>query len=209
MKNLKEMYKEMTKKVFNKEINGIATSLGLNVTPTLSFDVSNENAEGTVMYVEHTTYVRNTGWFTKVVDHTETDSVVHVNIEALKKQCLMYKLTCGSKEVDYDVILILLCHECRHIWQAESQWSKGKSYDAFGLNDMHESIFGHGSLEEEKDANNWAMNYVTGKRRVLADYLIESQNSTGIYVDVATLREKALKATNAYNPMWAKLVDKL
>lgn len=207
MKNLTAMYKEMVKKVFDKEINNISKSLGLNVTPTLSFDVSDNNADSTVMYVLHTTYVRNTSWFTKTIERTETDSVVHVNIEALKKQCLMYKLTCGSKEVDYDVILILLCHECRHIWQAESQWSKGKPY--LGFNSMYENIFGHGALEEEKDANNFAMNYVTGKRKLLADYLIEAQNSTGVYVDVSTLREKAIKASNAYNPMWAKLVSKL
>lgn len=208
MKNLTEMYKKIVKNVFDKEINDISTSLGLNVNVTLSFDVSNSNADGTVMYTEHTTYVRN-NWFTKIVERTETDGIVHVNIKALKKQCLMYKLICGSKEVDYDVILILLCHECRHIWQAESQWSKGKPYDTLGLNNIHETMFGHGSLEEEKDANNFALNYVTGKRKLLADYIIEAQNSTGAYVDVKALREKALKASNAYNPTWAKLVNKL
>lgn len=209
MKSLVEKYQEMVTKVFNKEIKGITSSLGLNVTPTLSFKVNNANAEGTVMYVEHMTYVRNTGWFTKVIERTETDSVVHVNAEALKQQCLMYKLTYGSKEVDYDVILILLCHECRHIWQAESQWNKGKQYDTIGLSSMHEDLFGHGSLEAEKDANNWAMDYVTGKRKLLADYIIESQNSTGAFVNTQALREKAIKATNAYNPKWAKLIDKL
>lgn len=194
-------YKEKVEEVFRKEIEGIAEALKLKVMPSLSFT---EESSDAIMYVEHRTFVHS-GYLTKRIVHTETDGVIHVSLKALQEQCLSYKLMCGTLEADYDVILIFLCHECRHIWQAENQWHVGRIYDPQGRN-VQANVFGHGALEEEKDANDWMLSYMSGKRKLLADYIVASQNATGVIVDVEVLQSKALKTAYAYNPEWVKRI---
>ena len=139
--------------VFNEHIDNIVNDLKLNQRPEYKFvDDNNDFVMATGGNLTFESY----GFFSKIIVESNADYVLKVNIKALKRMLIRYRLVFGKKAVT-DIILVLLLHECRHMWQYQGNFFIGKEYNSLDVSKT--SSYVHGYVEEEMDANKYACYY--------------------------------------------------
>lgn len=193
------------KKKFDETINNAIDDtmnvLRLKKRPTISTNVDGNDsfvmaAGGTINY--------KGGFFgTGTIVKTECNYILKINEKALKRQLNSYYQAFGNKQAVYDGLYLTVCHELRHMWQYESQWYVGKEYNPL-KETTQRMLEGHGTLEEEADANKFATEMATAKGiRELGEYLDLLQRTAGVmFVDkdtVKELREKRTEVAKKYN----------
>lgn len=149
------------RKVWEREKDNIVRDLKLSTTPTLAFE--NNKEASAVMYI-NTRVEYEASLFTRTITKQSTDGIVHVNTVAVAENinnlhAVLYR------DIADEFILALLRHECRHIYQCESDFSVGKVENVFSIN---MGIFeGHGSSPDEIDANIYAICAAANKKQRL------------------------------------------
>lgn len=137
--------------VFNEHIDNIVNDLKLNQRPEYKFvDDNNEFVMATGGNLTFEGY----GFFSKIIVESNADYVLKVNIKALKRMLIRYRLTFGKKAMT-DIVIVLLLHECRHMWQYQGNFFIGKEYNSLNASKTS-SLYVHGYVEEEMDANEYA-----------------------------------------------------
>ena len=193
--------KTKEREVIEKAIDDAMTVLQLKKHPTIS--ITNDINENYVMAAGGTIHYK--GMFSGTITKTVCSYELKVNEKALQKQLDVYYQTFGSKQAVYDSLYLTVCHELRHMWQYESQWFVGKEYNSF--NGMtQEMIEGHGSLEEEEDANLFATEMAERKGiKELGEFLEILQRTAGaLFVDkerTKELRKKRTEVAKKYNKL--------
>ena len=153
MFKFKELTTKETKKlfirVFDEHIDNIVNDLTLKRRPEYKFvDDNNDFVMATGGTFECT------GFFPKIIAKSNADYILKINIKALKRMLIKYRLLFGKKSMT-DVIIVLLSHECRHMWQYQESFFIGKEYNS--LDDSTAALlYGHGGIPQEKDANEYA-----------------------------------------------------
>lgn len=170
------MKKNQTKETIKQAIKDVVKELGLKKHPVIKFDFSEESSW--VMMATGTIYAK--GLFNKVITKTETDYVLHINKKACNNMMKGYTLSFGNKQVAYDCLYLLICHELRHMWQYQEQFTVGSTRNDFsGINEL---FYGHGSLDVEKDANDWMIKIAEKKGiKHLAVYMELEQRAGGTF----------------------------
>lgn len=204
------IYKALNRLATPKKINAVIDAaitdamaeLGLKQRPTISTDTIGVN-EDFVMAAGGTIQYKGGFWGDKTITKTECNYILKINTNNLKRQLRSYYVAFGNKQAVYDSLYLTVCHELRHMWQYESQWYVGKKYNDLG-DSMQRMLEGHGTLEEEADANAFATEMATAKGvKELGEYLDLLQRTAGVmFVDKATikeLREKRIEVTKKYN----------
>lgn len=141
--------KELFIKIFDEHIDNIVNDLSLKRRPDYEFvDDNNDFVMATGGMFECS------GFFSKIIVESNADYVLKVNTKALRRMLIRYRLTFGKKAVT-DIIVVLLLHECRHMWQYQGNFFIGKEYNSLNASKTS-SLYVHGYVEEEMDANEYA-----------------------------------------------------
>lgn len=191
--------KAREKDVIEEAITDAMTVLQLKKRPVIN--VTNDINENYVMAAGGTIHYK--GMFSGTITKTICNYELKINEKALQKQLDAYYQTFGSKQAVYDSLYLTVCHELRHMWQYESQWFVGKEYNS--LRSMtQEMVEGHGSLEEEEDANLFAIEMAERKgMKELGEFLEILQRTAGaLFVDKDSTKElhkKRTEVTKKYN----------
>lgn len=143
--------------------------------------------------------------FRETVVKTSTDYVICVNLKALKTTQKQYFMLCLNPKIMRDITLILLKHECRHLWQYQEQFMVGSVRDVlmFSFNE------GHGESKVERDANQYAIDTSKGNRIPLAKYAKVMQEKKPMSF-MPSLEEisSCHSVIKAYNPVLALFLPK-
>ena len=153
MFKFKELTTKETKKlfirVFDEHIDNIVNDLTLKRRPEYKFvDDNNDFVMATGGTFECT------GFFPKIIAKSNADYILKINIKALKRMLIKYRLLFGKKSMT-DIVVVLLLHECRHMWQYQGTFFIGKEYNDLNASKTS-SLYVHGYVEEEMDANEYA-----------------------------------------------------
>ena len=132
---------------------------------------------------------------TRAILQCENANLIKVNVTAIEQEMQLYYQKFG-KQAGYDYIYLSMCHEMRHLWQYETGWYIGKQYNP-AQDELTRNISGHGSLDEEVDANQFATKMAIPKGiQALAEFMEATQRIAGLlYVDSNTRRTIRNKAT--------------
>ena len=149
------------RKVWEREKENIVRDLRLSTVPTLVFE--DDKGVSAVMYV-NTRVEYKSSLFTRTITKQSTDYIVHVNSAAVAENINnLHAVLC--RDIAGEFILALLRHECRHIYQCESDFNVGKVENTFSLN--MDILNGHGASPEEIDANIYAICAAANKKQRL------------------------------------------
>lgn len=153
-----EIAKRLVLTIWEREVRDtVMIKLKLKRTPIIEFD----DIQNAIMYTEYICSIRRSD---KVIISTEPTYKIQVNIKNMLMCIHDYKRKIANPFCDVDKIIIkqMLLHESRHIWQAENGF-----YDGICTNDKIDiSEYGYGSLREEKDANDWAIQQATNDKEL-------------------------------------------
>lgn len=190
--------KKKLDEVINKAIDDTMNVLCLKERPTVNMVNNDVNF---IMAVEGMIYYDN--FHTKIITGTECNYVLKINEEVLKRELNGHYKTFMNKQVVYDSLYLTVCHELRHMWQYENQWFVGKKYDPVKIEEQRISE-GHGTLEEEVDANAFATKIAATKgNKELGEYLDLLQRKSGtVSVNkdiIRKLRKKRIEVAKKYN----------
>jgi hypothetical protein len=182
-------------KVIKRAIKDMTAELKLNQYPTVVF----ENNKDYVMAAGGTVYA--SGLFIQKITKTECDYVLRINKDAVTRCLRTYTLMFLSRKVAYDYLYLLVCHELRHMWQYQNQFTVGMEHNPISLDEV---LHGHGSIPVEVDANQWMIKVAERKGiKSLASFM-ESEQRCSVFnqYDKAfreTLRKHYLDTTKSYN----------
>ena len=135
--------------------------------------------EGTVMETVGFMYkdIENTASVVK----TETEGEIRVNFSILRAAMLQCATVFADRKAALYCLQALVAHEMRHIWQYET----GEYFVGFPTGVP-------GEEPEEKDANEYAIRFASGKAKVVAKYLKLLQECTGFKCRPDPVKVKAL-----------------
>lgn len=196
--------KILDKMVANGVLEKIAKNLGLHQVPTIKYVYTHES------------YVMATGgnmWtkgslFTRTITRTEANYEILVNYDALLHAQKSYALMTLNPKAMYDITLVFLRHECRHAWQYQEGFFVGKVEESFKF-----SFEGHGCSDEERDANEYAINASKTKRmRSIAVYSETTQRRdmfSNVFGPSEEEREAAKEMIAAYNPLLSFVLNRI
>lgn len=185
-------------------LNRIAQNLKLKQVPTIKYE-ENDNASYVMIAYGNEWRSKDMFGFSETVTRTSTEYVIGVNVKALKAAQREYFMMCLNPKIMRDITLILLKHECRHLWQYQEQYMVGNTHNIF---DMHFNE-GHGESKEERDANRYAINTSKGNRLCLAKHVKVVQERKPICYTVSAEEVSACRnVVRAYNPILALFLPK-
>lgn len=162
-KNKSSNVQDRVIKVWDRIKSFCTTNLELKEQPTLKFC----KLDGLYMAVNGS--LNYSGIVLKTITSSSTDYVIQVDTEKLATMISLFQylaLFRHQNEIADLVIRHCLLHECRHLYQYQSNWWVGKTINML----LFESPVptGYGEKEEEEDANNWALGTAnTHKQRVV------------------------------------------
>lgn len=168
----------------------MAKNMGLRCKPFIVYD------DGDGDYVMMAQGKTHRKLFT--VTGSSTDGRIKVNAKNLAIKQHDYKKLCGLNKVAYDMTIVLLLHECRHLWQLENGFFNGDSA-------IHISFGPHGQEREEDDANTWVLEHTVGKMHSVAEVMVYEQSYSALSVDDEWRKEfhyRILNMVKHYN--WIK-----
>jgi hypothetical protein len=186
--------------VVANELKGIVKDLGLHHIPTIN---GNCNDSSAVMSVTGGVWTSRSlfSFFTETIVKTEAIYEISVNYKALRQvQLSTFLMTLNPRAV-YDITVILLKHECRHIWQYQEGFYIGRKQDAFRF-----SLEAHGASPEEQDANDYAIKTSRSRRtRSMAIFNKATQDEDTLihkhFGPSKEFRVAARKMIATYNPL--------
>ena len=189
-------------------INYATRDLGLNKRPTVQMD----NTIDCPYVMAATGTVYGHGLITKTITKTKSDYILHINRPNANKALKTYAKLFGNKQAAYDYIYLIICHELRHMWQYQSQYSVGTTIGGFNTDEL---FYGHGASDVEMDANKYMIE--VAKRRGLehlACYMEKEQRSTGMFTKYDTEFNKQIvsdyrNAVKNYNKFYSCLMELL
>lgn len=137
--------------VVANELPLIVKDLGLHHIPTIN---GNCNDNSVVMSVTGNVWTSHSllSFFTETIVKTEAIYEINVNYKVLRQMQLSVFLMTLNPRAVYDITVILLKHECRHIWQYQEGFYIGRKQDTFRF-----SLEAYGANPEERDANDYAI----------------------------------------------------
>lgn len=166
MSNLKETIKVA--------IKDATKDLGLKQYPKVKVEESTENY---VMSATGTVYA--SGLFIKTITKTESDYILHINKKSIKNMTKRYAWIFGNKKAAHDYIYLIVCHELRHMWQYQEQFTVGTTTGGFSTDEM---FYGHGATRTESDANQYMIGMAERKGlEDLACFMEMEQRSNGMF----------------------------
>jgi len=199
------MMNTTTNKVLEKLVNAgalerIAKDLKLDKVPTIVYDGEGDY----VMAASGQVWARG-NLFHETVTKTESDYVIHVNTKALADTQRQYCMLTLNPQIMTDITLILLKHECRHIWQYQNQFTVGDVREKFSFR-----LEAHGDSKVERDANEYAVQKSKGRRYILALHakMLQEKNpfSFGPSTEEIHLNHEVMRA---YFPIAHYIINKL
>lgn len=190
-----------------KALVDMTKELKLNKYPTVNI----EHIEGGIMAAGGTIYRQNI-FLGGTIIKTECDYVLRINKKATNNIIKRYTIMFGNKQAAYDCVYLLVCHECRHMWQYQEQTMVGKRENYFNITELFD---GHGADPIEQDANKWMISVAERKGlKNLATYIEMEQRQNGLsnmynveFKD--SMHNSYLTAVNTYNKALSTLITLL
>lgn len=181
----------------------IAKNLKLHKVPTIEYEDTDSKR---VMYACGKEWRDKPIFgYTEIVTRTTTDYVIRVNPRVLKETQKQYFMLCLNPKAMRDITLILLKHECRHLWQYQEQFMVGEKRNAFEFK-FNEA---HGDSDVERDANQYAIDTSKGNRLYLAKHAKILQEKKPFCFTASIEEIKACyNVIKAYNPVLALFLPK-
>lgn len=139
--------KKAVLKVWNSEKENIINYLSLKEEPKLEF-ASIASLKNVIMQTEIIYLYDKFG----IVTGTEASYKIEVNPFTTGFMVFVNLVATGFKKpkfVSHTTLKFYLCHECRHIWQAQEDFFSGKSLLTYTERE-------YSTRPHEKDANTWA-----------------------------------------------------
>lgn len=193
------------KETIKSAIKYAAKDLELAKYPKVIFKNNLGDGNNTFIMASENKYYYQGFLFDRVITKTETNYILYINKDAFINCYRRHILMFGSVQAANDYMYLLVCHELRHMWQAENQFTIGDKYnDIFPIFTLE----GHGCTKTERDANAYMIE--VGKRKNLkdlAEYIEVEQriidtttifDSSKLYDELMIKQFKAIKNYNKF-----------
>ena len=189
-----ESIKKLVNEVWKENKDSIVKDLNLKKEPTINFT----NLDGAVMATVHTYRVQG---YAKTIIETESSYVIDVDIKAVRDTINYYLGMITFRpfsNIGMMVVKQLLCHESRHIYQAQEGFYIGKD-TLFA--DYRSAFEGYGNRPQELDANEWALTRASNEKEV-ALFTVQKANQECIGKLFADRDELRHAARNLVKVFW-------